>query len=296
MRQLCLLASFFVMIGLAACTPQADVETSASFQSEYFTVMKMGAGPHLILVPGLASSPDVWDQTVRDFQETHTLHVVHVSGFAGSAPRGNVGNDNILEDLATDLSAYSRTFEEPVHIAGHSLGGLVSLKTTTLPDANIHSLVVVDVLPFFSVLIDENATAETIAPMGAMMKATLMAQSDDVFESRQADTIKTLVKSAENQDLVLSWSLDSDREVMGQAMAEVMAMDLREKIAEINVPVTVIYARDPAIPNMTTIETFYEDLYAPLSNGTIHAVDDAFHFVMLDQPSAFSELLRRSIP
>ena len=169
------------------------------------------------------------------------------------------------------------------------------MKTATLPDANIDSLAVVDVLPFFSVLIDENATAEKIAPMGAMMKATLMAQSDDVFESRQAETIKTLVKSAEDQDLVLSWSLDSDREVMGQAMAEVMALDLREKIAEINVPVTVIYARDPAMPNMTAIEAFYEDLYAPLGIGAVHAVDDAFHFVMLDQPGAFTELLRRSV-
>lgn len=295
MRQMFISVCLSLLVSVAACTPSDEHGAKTKFLSEYFTVSTFGEGPDLILVPGLASSPDVWDQTISAFQNTHTLHVIHVSGFAGSDPRGNAGNENILEDLSADLVAYSQTLDAPAHLAGHSLGGLVSLQTALDPHANLNGLTIVDVLPFFSVLIDPNATAETIAPMGAMMKATLIAQSDEVFESRQAATINALVKSPESRELVLSWSLSSDRAVMGQAMAEVVALDLRDKMSGISVPVTVIYARDPEIPNMPNIEALYKDLYAPLPYGTIEPIDDAFHFVMLDQSERFIEILRRSI-
>ena len=295
-----LLRAFIIVLtvalaNLAACSPAPKEKGQDGFTSDYFTVSAVGEGPNLILVPGLASSPDVWEQTVLDFQDSHTLHLVHVSGFAGAPPRGNAGNDDILEDISTDLARYSQTLQQPTYLVGHSLGGLVSLKTALRPDAQIDGLVVVDVLPFFSVLIDEAATSEKMIPMGAMMKATLLAQSNDVFESRQAQTIKTLVKSSDNQDRVLTWSIESSRDVMGQAMSEVVALDLRQEISEIRVPVSVIYASDPAIPNMPSIEAFYRDLYAPLQDGSLIPIDEAFHFIMLDQPDLFSDALRRSL-
>ena len=74
-------------------------------------------------------------------------------------------------------------------------------------------------------------------------------------------------------------------------MSEVLVTDLRQDIQSIENATTVIYARDPAIANMNAIEAAYQYLYAPLPNGNLVPIDDAFHFIMLDQPEAFASTL-----
>jgi pimeloyl-ACP methyl ester carboxylesterase len=284
---------------LTACTG-ATVEPTeqaadAAFESAHFSVSVTGSGPDVILVPGLASSAAVWDETVAALSDTYTLHAVQVSGFAGAAARGNTDNQDVLDDLAADIVAYSRELEQPPAIVGHSLGGLVTLKAALEANAELDRIVVIDVLPFFSVLMDEAATAETMTPVAAFMKATLLGQSDEVFAARQSEALGALVKSETDLQSALDWSIASDREVMAQAMYEVLVTDLRDQIVSIGIPTTVIYARDAAIPNMENVEAFYQDLYSPLPNGKLIPVDDALHFVMLDQPEAFLGALETAL-
>ena len=105
-KSICALAACGLI--LSACNPPAQnapVEQSeAVFESPYFTVATHGTGPDIILVPGLASHAAIWDDTVEALKDTHTLHVVQVSGFGGADARGNAGNDNVLDDLASELS------------------------------------------------------------------------------------------------------------------------------------------------------------------------------------------------
>lgn len=56
---------------------------------------------------------------------------------------------------------------------------------------------VIDVLPFFSVLIDPEATEESIVPTAAFLKATLINQPDEVYEIRQREALDALTKSDE---------------------------------------------------------------------------------------------------
>ena len=283
-------------LGIAGCgQTQDDPGTPSAFESDYFTVTQTGSGPDVILLPGLASSGAVWDSTVEVFASDYTLHAVQVSGFAGAPARGNQDNTDVLDDLAADLAAYTQSLEDAPVLVGHSLGGLVALKTALLETAALDQIIVVDVLPFFSVLMDEAATAETMGPVSAFMKVTLLGQSDEVFEASQAEALAALTKSAPSRDRALTWSVESDRAVMAQAMSEVIVTDLREDIARITVPTTVIYARDDAIPNMDAVQAFYETLYAPLLNGNIIAVEDALHFIMLDQPDAFHATLSAAL-
>lgn len=270
-----------------APTPVEVTEATTPVASTHFTVSISGTGPSIILVPGLASSGAVWDGTVTALQDRFTLHVVQVNGFAGTAAAGNQDNDNILDDLAADLSTYANQLDAAPVLIGHSLGGLVAMKTALQPDTTLSQLVIVDVLPFFSVLMDPKATADSIAPVSAIMKATLLGQSDDIFALRQAEALSALVKGEEDLQRALKWSVDSDRAVMAQAMSEVLVTDLRSDVSRISVPTTIIYAKDDAIPNMTSVEAFYQDLYATVPEHNLIAIEDALHFVMLDQPSAF---------
>jgi len=163
-------------------------------------------------------------------------------------------------------------------------------------ESQINRMVIVDVLPFFSVLMDPTATSESIAPVSAIMKAAMLSQSDEIFAERQAEALAALVKSDENRALALSWSVASDRSVMAQAMSEVLVTDLRSEITDIKIPVTIVYAKDPMIPNMDSVEAFYQDLYAPLENGTLVPIENGLHFIMLDQPDAFIQALDAAVP
>ena len=56
---------------------------SAGAQPSTFAVEVTGSGPDVVLIPGLSSSGPVWDGTVARFADTHTLHVVTLTGFGG---------------------------------------------------------------------------------------------------------------------------------------------------------------------------------------------------------------------
>ncbi len=287
------------LIGLASCsqavTDPVETEASAMFESPYFSVTVSGSGPDVILLPGLASSGTVWDDTVAALQDRYTLHVIQVSGFAGAPANGNVENENILDDLADGLAAYSQEMDAPPALVGHSLGGLVAMKTALHADATLNQLVIIDVLPFFSVLMDPGATSQSIAPISAMMKAAMLGQPDEIFAQSQGEALKALVKSDGDLQRALSWSVDSDRAVMAQAMSEVLITDLWSQVSEIATPTLVLYAKDDATPNMAAIEAFYETLYAPMPNLSLIAISDAFHFIMLDQPDAFISAIESAL-
>ena len=291
MRPFLIFSIVVSLFAISACSdpaqPSTTEATAQPFESDHFTVTVAGTGPDVILMPGLASDGAVWDATAAFLSDRHTVHVVQVSGFSSAPARGNAGSETVLDDLAADLAAYADSLDAEATLIGHSLGGLVAMKTALMPDAALDRLVIVDVLPFFSVLMDPAATADGMAPVAAMMKAALLGQSDDVFALRQAEALSALVKGEDDLQRALEWSVSSDRAVMAQAMSEVLVTDLRAQIGAIEIPTMVIYARDPKIPNMEGVEAFYQDLYAVIPDLTLVAVDGALHFVMLDQPEAF---------
>ena len=282
----------FSALALAACNSetQSDDFTGNSppvFQSEYFETTITGDGPNVILVPGLASSAAVWDDTIIALQDDYRVHALQVAGFAGVPARGNAENTDILQDIATDISRYTQGLDGETSVIGHSLGGLVTLKTALISESKIDRIMIIDVLPYFSVLMDAQATPETIAPIAAFMKLTLLNQSDEVFAARQDEALAALVKSPDDRQKALEWSVASDRAVMAQAMSEVLVTDLRVEIAAIKIPTTIIFADDPAIPNIDAVRGYYAADYAPIENAKLIPIKDALHFIMYDQPEVF---------
>lgn len=76
---------------------------------------------------------------------------------------------------------------------------------------------------------------------------------------------------------------------MAEAMHDVLTTDLRDEMADFPVPLTVLYARDEAIPNMDRTEQQFLSGYEPVTDLTMVPVDGALHFVMYDQPDAYAD-------
>lgn len=257
--------------------------------ADRISVTVTGRGPDVVLIPGLASSGAVWDATVRQLSAAHRVHVVQVAGFAGAPVAGNAEGP-VVEPLVEAVDAYIKAnhLKSPA-VIGHSMGGFTGLLLARRHPEDVSRLMVVDSLPFFAVLFSPAATVETVKPQAAAMRDGVIAMSPDAFASQQAMTVPRFAKSPEGQKLVLDWSKASSQSVVGRATYDLLTTDARGELAAIRTPVTLLYPYDPAMgAPAAAIDKTYADAYAALPGVTLKRVDDARHFIMLDQPQAFA--------
>jgi len=204
-----------------------------------------GAGPDIILVPGLASSRDVWAGLVSGLHQHYRLHLVQVAGLAGS-PAILGQNTQVAAPAAEAIADYiqHQHIKTPI-IIGHSLGGEVALMLGTRYPGLFSRLIIVDALPFYTLLLDPAATSETTGPRATAFRAALLAIPDTQMEASQTATIARLVKTKAVRPALVRSSLASDRKTVADAIYELMTTDLRPELSHITVPVDVIYAYDP---------------------------------------------------
>ena len=88
-----------------ATTETAENKTSdAQTYSDRIKVTKIGRGPDVILIPGLGSPPDVYDAVKDELAKTHTVHIVHVAGYAGLPL--NISEGEVFNPAVTAISDY----------------------------------------------------------------------------------------------------------------------------------------------------------------------------------------------
>jgi pimeloyl-ACP methyl ester carboxylesterase len=277
-----------VQIGALALGFLVPAIAAQAAEPTRFTVEVRGTGPDVILIPGLASSRDVWEGTVTALEGRYRFHVVQVNGFAGAAAGANAAGP-VVEGLVEELATYiaDSKLDHPA-VIGHSMGGFSGLALAVRHPDSVSRVMVVDALPFFSVLINPSATAASIEPQAAAIRQSYQSMTEAQLEQVQAGAMRRLVKDPKGQAEALAWSLASDKAVVGQATYDIMTTDLRDKLSGITTPVTVLYARDDSMGFLAgVVDDLYGNNYKALPGVLLVRVDGALHFIMLDQPGAF---------
>ena len=256
--------------------------------SDRITVTVRGQGPDVLLIPGLASSSAVWDATATGLEGRCRLHIVQVAGFAGSLPRANAQGP-VLQPTVDAIDAYIITNRLKMpKVIGHSLGGLMGLVLAVQHPEDVSSLLIVDSLPFFGVLFGANA-AGGVAPQAAAMRDRILTETQEAYAQGEMEFMRALVKSPEGRQQAAKWAITSDKSVVARALYEDMTTDMRPKLPEIKIPVTILYAWDAAARiSQAACDGLYRQNYAPLSNKTFVRIDGSFHFIMLDRPELFA--------
>ncbi|MFJ7004936.1 alpha/beta fold hydrolase [Pseudomonas putida] len=257
---------------------------------ERISVTVEGTGPDVILIPGLASSREVWAGLASTLRQQHRLHLVQVAGFAG-LPAVPAVDGRVAAPVAEAVAGYIRSqrLEAPA-VIGHSLGGEVALMLGARHPEQVGRLMVVDALPFYTLLIDPTATAETAAPQAAAFRDGMLLAPAAQAEAMQRTAIDRLAKTTAARPALVEAALRSDRRAVADATYELMTTDLRPELGSIQSPVQVVYAYDPlyGIP-AASVDATFENAYAGARNISFKRIDGSFHFVMLDQPQAFAE-------
>lgn len=273
----------------------APAAAAAEVRMDHISIVTMGKGSPVILIPGLASPRAVWDGVAADLARTHRVVLVQVNGFGGDDPGANL-KPGVLDGVVADLDAYiTKNKLNGAAVVGHSLGGLVGLMLAKAHPGDVGKLMIVDSLPYFAVLMAPpgvDPTPAMVAPQAAMMRDRVAANYGKPLspEAAEAQT-RGLALKPESIAKMKLWAIGADPRVTGEAMYEDLTTDLRPDLASIQTPITLVYPWNAGGQAKPMIDAFYLKQYAAAPHISYVNIGDAAHFVMLDQPEAFAKAL-----
>ncbi len=249
----------------------------------------------VVLIPGLASSADVWGETRAVLETDYDVRTVQVAGFAGAGAVDIEGSytDAIVDALIVELGEMPG---RDVVLVGHSMGGFVSMKTALGAPELIDELVVVDSLPFLSGLFNPSATPELAATQGLAMAAQMAAMPREAFDVQQAAGVGRMAKTQDYLPTIIDWGKASDQATVAKAMGELISSDLRPALSELHQETLVMMPWDPVMGvSQDQLRPLYEAQYAAAPNVRVETIEGSFHFIMVDQKEAFLESLKAAL-
>ena len=278
-------AAAAVLLSACASAPEASSQT---FTSDRISVVTRGSGPDVIFIPGLSSHRDVWQETADALDDRYTVHLVQLNGFAGFPAEGNADGP-VAAPVAEEIARYisERGLNRPA-VIGHSMGGTMGMMLAARHPDSVGKLMVVDMIPWMGAMFGApGATAESVRPVADQIRtAMLAAPADQTTTSEQ--TIATMIRTESARPRHVEYSRLSDRRTSANAFHELIVTDLRPELSNITAPVTVLFVIPPNAPiTPEQYEGYVRISYANLPNAQIVRVDDAWHFIMIDQRDRF---------
>ncbi|MBW8900300.1 MAG: alpha/beta hydrolase, partial [Massilia sp.] len=246
-------------------------------------------GRPVILIPGLASSGEVWNGTVAHYcegsQPRFQCHTLTLAGFAGVAPIEGALLPAAEQQLADYIAAHH--LAHPV-VIGHSLGGFLALKLAADHPDQVDKLVIVDAVPCLVAATQmPGATAEQVKQAGEGMRRMMLAQDAATARAATEMAVSTMVTRPEDVQRVQAWGAQSDRATVINAMTDMMGDDMREQVGRIRAPTLVLgsWIAYKAYGTKDMFEQNYRNQYMRLPGVHVALADTARHFIMLDDPA-----------
>ena len=240
-----------------------------------FSVVTVGAGPDVILIPGLSSPRAVWAASAEQLKATNRVHLVQLKGFG--EPAGPNASGAVLQPFVDELAAYIKDnkLARPA-VVGHSMGGLAALMIEADHPGLTGKLLIVDALPFIGPLFGA-ASVEAVRPMADQMRNMLIANAAKSTPDFTAPNCPaslpspatprgTMTNSGQGACLVRYGAMASDLRVVAQAMHDAMVTDVGPRLNAIKVPVTLLYPQDDRLLTATAAAKIYGDAGRRQSN------------------------------
>jgi pimeloyl-ACP methyl ester carboxylesterase len=267
----------------------------AAFASDRIHVAVDGDtdGRDIILIPGLSSSPAVWQGTVDHLVAQDgvgwRVHRIHVQGFAGAPAEGNATGP-VAAPAAEEIARYIREngLNKPA-VVGHSMGGTMGMMLAARHPDLVGKLMVVDMIPFMGAMFGPpGTTAESVVPVADQVYAAQSASPRDQYLTQAKASVTGMIQTEAARTGPLRDVEASDQQVSASAFRELIVTDLRPELSKVTAPVEVLYVKfnDPRMTDAIT-DAIYQMSFATLPGAKLKRIDDSAHFIMLDQPQAF---------
>ncbi len=285
-----LISSFGAVILFAASSLGANAP-------KLIDVQVTGHGKPVILIPGLACSGAVWDDTVKHLQDKYECHVVSIAGF-GATPAQKT--DDLFDGVRDQIIAYAREhkLDKPA-IIGHSLGGTLALAIGEAAPDLPGDIVSVDGLPFLAGVMFPGVTdAEGAKKAAASMRQMIGRQTPEQFAQYQSGvTIPSMVTKPDDVKRIAEMCGKSDPPTVAQAMSELLGSDYRPELGKIKCPILVLGALAGLLQYAPkdALEQNYKTQFTNAPQTRFQFFDKSKHFIMVDDPAGFYATLDKEL-
>ncbi|MGD0591175.1 MAG: alpha/beta hydrolase [Bacteroidota bacterium] len=252
-----------------------------------FEIKISGKGIHsIIFIPGFACSGKVWDETKIFYETKYTCYILTMAGFAEVPPQSQPTFQNWEKAIAAYIQ--QNKIDKPI-IVGHSLGGgLAMALAADYPDL-ISKIIVVDALPCLSALMNPSYHTKDNNDCGAIV-SQLTSSTNEQFYQMQKQGMLRLLADTSKQELVVNWTIQSDRKTFAEMYCDYSNTDLREKISGITCPALIL------------LESYFENFkpaineqFKNLKTANLQYATKGLHFIMYDDKDWYNKQLNNFI-
>lgn len=256
-------------------------------KSYLFNVIKSGQGQRsIIFIPGFASSGEVWNETKSNYEKDFTCYTLTMAGFADAKPQPDATFTNWENKIAEYIK--ENKIEKPILI-GHSMGGGLAMAIASDYPELIGKIIVVDALPCLSALSNPAFESKTKTDCSALINQMTSATNEQFYQMQKI-SISRLVADTSKQELVISWSLKSDRKTLAEMFCDFSNTDLREKINSIKCPALILLEE-----YFKNIRPAVEEQFKNLKTGNLQYSNKGLHFIMYDDKEWYMSQLNNFI-
>ncbi|KRR16896.1 alpha/beta hydrolase [Bradyrhizobium lablabi] len=249
-----------------------------------------GTGPTVVLVPGSCSTGAAWRPVMAQWQNEFRCVTTSLLGYGGTAERRTEGNADIALESEI-IESVIRRAGGPVHLVGHSFGGLAALAVALRQR-----------VPLLSLTIAEAPAMEILWAAGEMQNYDAFRNMSDAyaaaFKRGETDAIARMIDFYGGNGTFTAWPQRVRDYAIETTPANLLdwesAYGFRltpALLASIGVPVLVVWgeASHPAVGRAN-------DLLGRCIPGAVRAtIGGAAHFMIATHPKPFADLVSRHV-
>jgi pimeloyl-ACP methyl ester carboxylesterase len=245
-----------------------------------------GTGPTMVLVPGSCSTGAAWRPVIAALNRRFRCVTTSLPGYGGTAERRPAG-DPAMAYLAEVVETVVRKAGEPVHLVGHSFGGLVSLAVALRKRVRLASIAMLE--PPAIELLAERGENEHYRAVGRMAEAYAVA-----FNRGEKNAIAAMIDFYGGAGTFASWPLRVREYAVATTAvnitdwASAYGLPLSaDALAAIDIP-TLVASGETSHPAMRRLCALVADCIGGANCATI---DGAAHFMMATHAGEVARLL-----
>lgn len=242
------------------------------------TVETCGEGATLLFLPGFTSPGSVWQETIENLDGPYKSLTVSYAGFNGLAPIDFPWYGAVKGQLIDYIRKENLS---DVTIIGHSMGGNLAIEVAAALPEQIGGLILLESIPCMLEIMMPNVPASSLQ-YDSPYNNQILAMSDEDFKKMATMMSQNMTSEQSKVNQLTEWSVTADRKTYVYGYTDLLKLDLRDKLSEIEIPTLVIAS---SFPEKEVVISNLEKQYLNLKNKEILLVDDSKHFIMFDQPA-----------
>lgn len=259
---------------------ESFASSKTNYQPEPFKVETIGQGNPILFLPGFTASGSVWKETVANLAIDRKSYLFSYAGFNGNEPIEMPWYDTIKKGL---IDYINQNDLSDIIVIGHSMGGNLAVDIASeLPD-RVSKIIIVDALPFMKDVMMPDVPIEMLEYDTYYNQQTI-AMSDVDFAHMATMMASNMATDKANQEILKNWMIEADRKTWAYGYTDLLKLDLRPKLSNINCETLIIGS---SFPDVNVAKSNYEKQYANLSQKKLIMSSNSKHFVMLDEPEWF---------